>query len=276
VLNHQVTITIGGLPIAVHCSSREFLTMLEARYGNFLAESHIGSVRPEGVALQLDIQLIESAPSDDGRGADDDLQVSFGRGQWLMRRGDFLARWDPVSGRGIVRQAPYPYAIDSVMRIIHSLVLAESGRGFLLHSASAIRNARAFLFSGVSGAGKTTITRLAPPDAALLTDEISYVRRIDEGYQAFGTPFAGELGIPGEDIAAPIGALYFLRQGPHNRIAVVDPARAAAMTLRNVLFFADDAALVEKLFAAVCDFVARVPLFELTFRPQAEVWDLII
>src|SRR4029077_15516862 len=90
--------------------------------------------------------------------------------------------------------------------------------GFLLHSASAIRNGKAFLFAGVSGAGKTTISRLAPPGVALLSDEISYVRRQDHGYTAFGTPFTGELAKLGENTSAPVAALYLLAQGSENRI----------------------------------------------------------
>jgi len=72
----------------------------------------------------------------------------------------------PRTGRGRVRQNANPYSLDSVLRILHSLILAERG-GFLLHAASAICNGRAYLFSGVSGAGKTTMTRLAPPDITL-------------------------------------------------------------------------------------------------------------
>jgi hypothetical protein len=291
VLSHRVIVTVGNLPIAIRCDSGEFVAMLRERYGDFAVVENGARIASGTLTLpsateecgrggyaasrsreiELDVELIEPSSAS----ADDDLRVSFGAGQWLMRRGDFFARWDPASGRGLVRQAAYPYAIDSVMRIIHSLVLAESG-GFLLHSASAIRNGRAFLFTGVSGAGKTTISRLAPPDATLLTDEISYVRRIDGEYRAFGTPFAGELGIPGKDIAAPIAALYFLRKGDHNHMAPVDTARAAAMALRNVLFFAGDAALGERLFGTVCDFVARVPLHHLTFKPEAALWDLIL
>ncbi len=237
--------------------------MLRARYGAFAATPSAHS------AVRIEVEL--TAPA---AGPDDDLQVSFEGGCWMMRRGDFTARWDPVSGRGAVRQAAYPYAIDAVMRIIHSLMLARGG-GFLLHSASAVRNGRAVLFSGVSGAGKTTISRLAPPDAILLTDEISYVRGIDGGYRAFGTPFAGELGIAGEDIAAPIGALYFLRKAGRSEVAPVDAPRAAARILRDVLFFARDAALADALFATVCDFLARVPVFELSFEAKPEVWDLV-
>jgi len=280
-MKHQATITIGGLPIQIGCASSKFMEMLEQRYGKFIKDSPAGMASPrcheggrgnKNKTIQLDIELIPPSPTAD---RDADLEVCFEDGRWTMRRGDFTAEWGPATMRGSVRQAAYPYALDSVIRIIHSLMLAKTGGGFLLHAASAVRNGRAFLFSGVSGAGKTTIARLAPADATLLTDEISYIRRTGRGYQAFGTPFAGELGIAGEDLAAPIRALYFLRKGPRNEIGAVDPARAARTLLRNILFFADDPRLVDQLFAAACEFAGRVAIRELTFRPDAEVWGLI-
>jgi hypothetical protein len=92
-----------------------------------------------------------------------------------------------------VRQNANPYSLDSVLRILHSLILAERG-GFLLHAASAICDGRAYLFSGVSGAGKTTMTRLAPPGChpAYRRNFLPAPARRG-GYSAFGTPFAGEL-----------------------------------------------------------------------------------
>jgi hypothetical protein len=173
-----------------------------------------------------------------------------------------------------VRQNANPYSLDSVLRILHSLILAERG-GFLLHAASAICDTRAYLFSGVSGAGKTTMTRLAPSGITLLTDEISYVRPAADGYAAFGTPFAGELAKAGENCAAPVSALFFLEQGPENRIDELPSAEAVRRLMRNILFFAEDKTLVEKLLATACDFVARVPIRRLTFYPDARVWDLV-
>src|SRR5271154_3389162 len=193
----QLAVVIGGLPIEIRSENRSFIEMLAARYAGFVGEP------ANGRGIRLDVEIVD--PIDNGADDDDeDLEVSLTDGRWTMNRGDFRAHWDPMSLRGYVRQSAYPYAIDSVMRIVHSLMLAERG-GFLLHAASAVRNGRAFVFSGVSGAGKTTISRLAPPDVTLLTDEISYIRGAGTDYQAFGTPFAGELGIAGEDIAAPIG-----------------------------------------------------------------------
>ncbi len=151
----------------------------------------------------------------------------------------------PSAGRGSIRQSANPYSIDSVLRIVHTLILAREG-GFLLHSAGAIRNGRAFLFSGVSGAGKTTISRLAPPDVTLLTDEVSYIRRDDDGYRACGTPFAGELARVGENCSAPIGCLFFLKQGPENKIEPMAKAEAIRRLMRNILFFAEDSDLVQQ------------------------------
>jgi hypothetical protein len=105
--------------------------------------------------------------------------------------------------------------------------LADPQGGFLVHAASAIRGGVAYLFAGVSGAGKTNMARRAPPDAVVLTDEISYVRRIGTGYRAYGTPFAGELARSGANTSTSIHALYLLEQGLHNRVERVEPADAA-------------------------------------------------
>lgn len=265
-LRKVACVEIGGIPIALSTCDEGFLDLLRRRYDGFLSSS-----RPE-FGLEFDLTSTELA-------SDDDVRVRREGDEWLLQRGDFRARWDPRTGQGGVRQDANPYSLDSVLRIVHSLILAERG-GFLLHSASAICDGRAYLFSGVSGAGKTTMTRLAPADITLLTDEISYVRSSndrpsDHGYHAFGTPFAGELAKAGENCAAPIAALFFLEQGPENRVDELTSADAVRRLMRNILFFAEDRALVEKLFVTACDFVARVPIRRLTFYPDARVWDEI-
>jgi hypothetical protein len=317
------------MPILVRTDSREFARMLVDRYGKFVTADAPAAV------MELEIELIPP-----GRVCDaEDVSVRREAGRWVMERGDFRAEWDPQCRRGWVRQSANPYAIDGVLRILHSLILAREG-GFLVHAASAVRNGRAFLFSGVSGAGKTTISRLAPPDVVLLTDEISYVRgfriqesgfrRQDSGfriqdsgvkgtdsglkipdaesqtqssepgienpkskiqnchalnpkseiqnpksYWAFGTPFAGELARLGENLRAPLAALYLLSQGPENRIEPMSDAEAARELLQNILFFARDDELVGMIFQTVCDFVRRVPVRRLVFAPDARVWELV-
>lgn len=259
----SLVIEIGGMPVRVNTTDADFLILLQNRYSGFLSES-------EQAEVEFDVDLTNAASADPYA----DVQVSYGHGRWSLTRGDFRAEWEPALRSGKIRQSANPYSIDAVLRIVHTLVLARQG-GFLMHSASAIRNGKAFLFAGVSGAGKTTISRLAPPDATLLTDEISYVRKQDESYVAFGTPFTGELAKLGENVSAPIGALYLLAQGPENRIDPVAPGEAARSLLANVLFFAKDEELVQSTFYSAFEFASRVPVSRLTFVPDSRVWELI-
>jgi hypothetical protein len=258
---HACVVEIGGIPVSLCTESESFRDLLCQRYSGFLSSSR--------AEYELDFQLTEPRTA-----SDDDVRVWREGLQWRIERGDFHAQWDPDSGRGWVEQTPNPYSLDSVLRIVHSLILAARG-GFLLHAASAICDDRAYLFSGVSGAGKTTMTRLAPSGISLLTDEISYVRPRAGGYSAYGTPFAGELAKAGENRTAPVSALFFLEKGPENRIDEISPAEAVRRLMRNILFFADDRELVEKLLATACDFVAGVPIRRLTFYPDSRVWDTI-
>lgn len=265
----EVVIEIGGLPIRLRSKDPAFIQLLEERYAGFVAHS---SSLPGGARFELDVDLEPLGWT--SMDPEEDVRVRWESGRWSMERGDFYAEWEPAAGRGYIRQTANPYSVDSVLRILHSLLLAEEG-GFLVHAASAVRGGRAFLFAGLSGAGKTTIARLAPPDATLLTDEISYVRKQENGYYAFGTPFTGELARVGENLRAPIGAVYLLTKGPENRIEPVGLADAARALLENILFFANDAGLVKRVFQAACDFAARMPVERLGFVPDARVWELI-
>jgi hypothetical protein len=259
----EVIIEIGGMPVQVRSESPEFLHMLEERYSGFLSpEAH--------PVFEFDIELVEPRRITE----EDDVTVRFESGRWLIERGDLRAKWEPASRRGWIVQSPNPYSIDAALRIIHSLILARQG-GLLVHAASAVRNGKAFLFAGISGAGKTTISRLAPADAMLLTDEISYLRRNGHGYIAYGTPFAGELARVGENVQAPLAALYLLRKGPENSIEPVKSSEATRVLLENVLFFANDPELVGLVFESACEFVRHVPVYRLTFFPDEHVWELI-
>jgi hypothetical protein len=258
----SVTVEIGAIPILLRPNHPEFCGVLEERYAGFLSPD-------SNPVCRFDIELDST-----GSASDEDAGVSKHGKLWNFHRGDFHAVWDPRAGYGRIRQCPNPFSIDTVLRITHSLVLAEEG-GFLVHAASAIRNGRAYLFAGVSGAGKTTMARLAPPNATVLTDEISYVRRAASSYKSYGTPFSGELARVGANTSASLEALYLLVQGPENRIKPVTKIDAARALMRHVLFFAQEKEIVARVFDSVLEFVSCVEVAHLVFTPDARAWELI-
>jgi hypothetical protein len=261
-LSRAVTVEIGEIPILLRCSDPDFCELLKKRYAGFVNRS---SAAPNRFDIHLD-------PA--GQPSDQDVEVSRRGSVWAIRRGDFRAQWNARAGRGWIRQCPNPYSIDTVLRITHSLVLAEQD-GFLVHAASAIRGRSAYLFAGISGAGKTTISRLAPSDAVVLTDEISYVRKVADGYRAYGTPFAGELARSGANTWAPLRALYLLEQGPKNRLEPVARIDAARSLMRHILFFAREEEMVARVFDSILEFVSRVEVSRLVFTPDARAWELV-
>lgn len=258
----HVVLGIGAIPISFRTGNVTFRRMLEDRYCGFLAPA----AHPQ---FHFDVQI--AAPRIAAPG--DDLHVSREGHTWRVVRGDFSAQWDAKTRRGWIRQGTNPYSADTLLRVVHSIALAEKG-GFLLHAASAVRKGRAFLFSGISGAGKTTLARLAPSDARILTDEISYVVKEANGYRACGTPFAGELARLGENINAPVAGLFFLEKAARNRLEKMDSCAAVGALLRNILFLARDEELVQRVFHAAMEFVSAVPIHRMYFTPDARAWEM--
>jgi hypothetical protein len=258
---HAVVVEIGGTPIRLRADSTSFLDLVRVRYVGFLSStSH--------AAIDLAVDLISRANS-----AREDILVVRDSALWTAERADFKLEWDSKSRSGRLQLGLNPYSVDAALRILHTLLLAEQG-GFLLHAASVVRNGRALLFFGSSGAGKTTLARVAPRDATLLTDEISYVGQ-DGEYLAYGTPFNGELAKSGENISAPIAALYHLVKAPTNRLTPMKAGDAARALLESVLFFAEDPDLVKLVFHSVCDLVCQLPVYRLEFVPDESVWDVV-
>ncbi len=261
--------------MALRTGDRTLLELLEQRFGKFLNPA-------AAPAFEFDITVVEpltaqdtpAIPIEADQPGDSGVRIRrAGRG-WRLDRGDFSAEWSLSTRRGWIRQSRNPYSVDSLLRIVHTLLLSTE-RGFLLHASSAVRNGRAFVFTGPSGSGKTTIARLAPRDATVLTDEISYVRCTDEGYVAYGTPFSGEWGDAGEPARAPLGRLFTLAWGAKPTHAALTQPQVVRALMRNILFFAHDPALSTALLDTACDFAARVPAARLTFAPDAGAWAAI-
>jgi hypothetical protein len=90
--------------------------------------------------------------------------------------------------------------------------------GIILHSACISLGGKGYLFSGVSGAGKSTISEIWQKDgeAQVLTDERVLIREYQSDLWAFGTPWHGTSVIH-KNMGAPIDKIFFIKHGKENR-----------------------------------------------------------
>jgi len=167
----------------------------------------------------------------------------------------------------------HEYALDSLLRILLTMVLLPQ-RGMLLHGATVVRDGRAHIFFGRSGAGKSTVASLSPK-GTVLTDEISLLRYSHGCWQAHGTPFWGEFRAAGVNRLFPVAGLHLLNQAHDDRAESLSVKEALRALLPCVLFFATERRAHETLLRTLMGLIQEVPCHRLHFRRSAEFWKVI-
>jgi len=165
------------------------------------------------------------------------------------------------------------YALDSLVRVFLSWKLLEH-QGFLLHAATVMQGEKAYIFTGRSGAGKSTVASLSPA-GSVLTDEISLLRREEGGWRAYGTPFWGEFKAAGSNSSAPVAGIFRLLQATENRVELLRPMTILRTLLPNVLFFSADAEANRRLLEILSRAATEIKGYNLSFSKNAAFWEVL-
>jgi hypothetical protein len=161
---------------------------------------------------------------------------------------------------------PLQYPMDEVL----TSNLLSRGRGVEIHSCGLLdKDGKGRLFAGVSGAGKTTTSRLwADHAAAILSDDRIIIREEEGRFWIYGTPWHGEAEI---SLAkrAPLDGIYLITQAEENELREISPAAAVARLIQVAFppFF--DERCVEFTIGYLERLVTHVPTYELRFRKDA-------
>ncbi len=177
-----------------------------------------------------------------------------------------------------------PRLLNVMMCAAYNTVI-ERGRGgarasFLMHACGVRTGGRGFVFTGPSGAGKTTMAGLAG-DRDLLNDETVLVTRDGGGFRVEGAPFIG--GVERRAAGgAPLEAIHWLEHGPTNGTEPVRGSEAFWCVLSQLLqtaplFPSEDEhkASVRERARFAADVVAAVPVVRLRFVPDEAVWNTV-
>jgi hypothetical protein len=160
--------------------------------------------------------------------------------------------------RGDGRCDMSPFAIDCILRVIFSTLLPRAG-GLLIHGCGLRHAAVGVIFPGQSGAGKTTLARKAPDADDVLSDEIVAVRKLEDGWRVFGTPFWGDFARGGISMRSwPLRTVAFLTQTAEVAMTPITSSEATLRLLGCFLSFVTDRASVAQNLAVALQLCAEV------------------
>lgn len=245
----QLSIAIGQVPLTFHFDEDELRQRAGRRYTRFRASQVDG----------LPVFLAS------GRGP------ALGSAEFVYTLDDASVSLNSAAAH--FRGVRHEYALDSLIRVLLSVLLLPR-RGFLLHAATVVREGRGYVFTGRSGAGKSTVASLSPP-GSVLTDEISLLRFSDGEWHAYGTPFWGEFRAEGSNRQVPLAGIYSLVQAPEDRVEPLPAREALRALLPNVLFFSSNQQETDQLLSVLTAAAEQIPFYRLYFRCDAAFWKVI-
>ena len=182
---------------------------------------------------------------------------------------EFIRKRD---GNAVTISSPIGYPLDQFI-LVYALAQRE---GVLVHAAGIGIGGRGFIFPGRSGAGKSTITGLFGKHAGieLVSDDRIVIRKIEDTFRGFGTPWPGEGGIA-KNSSVPLAGMFFITHEMENRIRPLEPRDALErlFVVASIPWYNDD--LCPRLLGLCEELVSRVPAYELAFRPDAEVGTVV-
>ena len=163
---------------------------------------------------------------------------------------------------------PFSYPLD---RLLMMYLLAEK-EGVMIHAAGVEIDGKGYIFPGRSGMGKSTLSRefVSRKGPVVLNDERVAVRKINDEFKTFGTPWPGDAAIA-VNRGVPLSGIFFIHHGTHNRIREIMPGEALKrlLPLSSIPWF--DPERMSRVLLFCEKLISQVPIYELYFTPAGVV-----
>lgn len=155
---------------------------------------------------------------------------------------------------------------DYIFHAVRMIFLfAAQKRGlFAIHSASILYGGRLWLFSGHSGAGKSTHTKLWQEafDTPVINGDLNLIAADDGSLCCAGIPWCGTSGIFTEK-TYPLGGIVFIKQSPSDTVRKLAHDEAALKIMQRMISPSWTDKLLDLNISAAQLIAEKVPVFEL-------------
>jgi hypothetical protein len=143
----------------------------------------------------------------------------------------------------------------------------------MIHASGVSHAGKGYLFSGVSGRGKTTMARLWDnAGAKVVHDDRLIIKRTGDKYMMFNTPVY----VNDTPTGSPLTRIFLIEHGKENKMIPVTGASAVSLMLANCIQHNWNPEVIARLMGSVSIMCSEVPVVRLMFRPDRSIIDYIM
>ncbi len=267
VYSNTIILDIAGVFLSISSSDIEVLDFLSPLYQLFL-------LNDAPFTFNLEIKIRKDDPSMLYR-EEKHPQVGYREENFFLQfqAGEMIFNFFQCSGVLVTSMTNLAFKLEYCLRILFAYFILRIG-GILIHAAGISRNGKGFIFSGPSGIGKSTVSKLSP-EAIILNDDLTIIKPgLDQKWAIYSTPFAN----PGQKIhnkSVPLVGIYLLEQSNEVTLEEVSPGKAVAELFANVPVVSMDSHSADQLFTIIHEIIRDVPVNKLRFIMDPSFWILI-
>ncbi len=279
----ELRVLIGSAVVAISCCDTEFADMVEAWCGLFRTEAD-----PH---YRLEITLGQGRSAAEIQQIMPELRVRARDGCFASDPPLWEAEYRPSdrclrfrSERDLFHLAIQPRYLNVLLSSLYNSYCEDLGRfpreAYLVHGCGVALEDGGYLFTGPSGAGKTTVAGLSH-DHAVLNDEVVLMRLRNDGIEMAGTPLLGGINRR-RNTAVALRAVLLLRHSHEPALCEVESREAYTRFLAQVFDLspvlssgAERIRWLSERMDFACAVLGRLPCYELAFRPDDSFWPLL-
>lgn len=164
---------------------------------------------------------------------------------------------------------PVEYPLDGL--ILYYLTVLHGD--IMIHASGVCYKGQGYLFSGISGSGKSTMVKLWNISGVkVIHDDRLIIRKEGKGYMMYNTPVYNN----DEPHESWLDRIFIIEHGKENELRTLKEAESVSSIMTNCIQHNWDTDIIARLLDSVSDLSSAVPVARFYFRPDRSAIEHII
>ncbi len=164
---------------------------------------------------------------------------------------------------------PMEYPLDGL--ILYYLTVIHGN--IMIHASGVYYKGQGYLFSGISGSGKSTMAKLwTMTGVKIIHDDRLIIRKEGMGYMMYNTPVYDN----DEPRESWLDRIYVIEHGKENKLKTLREAESVSSMMANCIQHNWNTEIIAGLLDSVSDLSAAVPVARYFFKPDKSAIEYIL